>query len=188
MPDATGQLVPLQFGMLNPTPEFFSALAIPLLRGRTFTPADGADAPPVAIHASAARRLFGTLDCVGKIVPVGRKGTRATVVGVVGSVRYHGLDGPVAETLYAPFPVPLQEHGARGENGGHPAPAGSLAKVHSIDRDISVGPVCTLDEVVSEAVASQQFSTACSAVSPVSPCSLLSSGSTEWLPSPSAPR
>jgi len=164
MPDRTSRLVSLQFGMLNPTPEFFAALGIPLLRGRTFTAADSANAPAVTIlDASAARRLFGTLDCVGKVVPVGRKGTRATVVGVVGSVKYHGLDEPVRETLYAPFPqYPFRNMVLVARTAGDPSQlAGSLAKtVHGVDREISVGPVRTLDDVVSEAVGRQQFRTA----------------------------
>ena len=180
MPDRTGRPVSMQFGMLNPTPEFFSALAIPLLRGRTFTPADGANAPPVVVlDASAARRLFGTLDCIGKIVPVGRKGTRATVVGVVGSVKYHGLDGPVGETLYAPFPqYPFRNMVLVARTAGDPSQlAGSLPKVvHDIDRDISVGPVRTLDDVVSEAVARQQFRTALFGSSPASALALAGSG------------
>jgi len=164
MPDRAGRLVPLQLGMLNPTPEFFAALGIPLLRGRTFTTADGAGAPTVIIlDASAARRLFGTLDCVGQVVPVGRRGTRATVVGIVGGVKYQGLAEPMGETVYGPFPqFPFTNMVLVARTAGDPIQlAGGLARVvHGVDREISTGPVRTLDGVVSEAVARQQFRTA----------------------------
>ncbi len=85
--------------------EYFSALAIPLLAGRTFTPRDRAGATDVAIlSASLARTLFRGADPLGMRVrldgqPVDRW---LNVIGVVGDVRPM-LSASPAPALYRPF-------------------------------------------------------------------------------------
>jgi hypothetical protein len=56
------------------------------LRGRDFTEADGADAPPVIIVSEALARLYWPNDDpVGKTIVVRSLGNRArTVIGVAG--------------------------------------------------------------------------------------------------------
>src|SRR5450759_3439782 len=103
----TGRPVQRDIGMLNPTPQYFSALGIPLVRGRLFSAADGANAPQIAIvNVTAAKRLFGALDVVGRTLPGSRKAGEkfTTIVGVVGDVKYSGLGEAVGETVYVPFP------------------------------------------------------------------------------------
>jgi len=160
----TGQPVAHDMGLLNPTPQFFAVLGIPLLRGRTFSPADGPNAPEVAIlNASAARRLFGTVDIVGRNLPVNRQGAPVTIVGVVGDVKYFGLDEAARDTVYLPFPqYPFRNMVLTVRTTGDQYQlAGALAAVvHKVDREITIGPVRTLDEVVSEAVARPKFRTA----------------------------
>jgi putative ABC transport system permease protein len=160
----TGQPVAHDMGLLNPTPQFFAVLGIPLLRGRTFAPADGPNAPEVAIlNASAAKRLFGTLDIVGRNLPVSRQGAPVTIVGVVGDVKYFGLDEAVRDTVYLPFPqYPFRNMVLTVRTTGDQRHlAGALAAVvHKVDREITIGPVRTLDEVVSESVARPKFRTA----------------------------
>jgi predicted permease len=90
---------------------YFATLGIPLQRGRVFTSADGADAPPVAVvSATMARRLWPGRDPIGqRIGSVGSDDPSGTeVVGVVGDVRFRdltsdplGLSSPV--DVYFPF-------------------------------------------------------------------------------------
>jgi putative ABC transport system permease protein len=164
MPDfRTGQVVEHQMGLLNPTPEYFAVLGIPVLRGRTFAPADGPDTAKVAIlNASAARRLFGSLDVVGRSMPVGGRDKPVTVVGVVGNVKYSGLDEAAPETVYLPFaqqPFRNMMLVARTTGDPHQLAGALAAVVHSVDRQVTVGPALTLDEVVWEAVARPRFRT-----------------------------
>jgi putative ABC transport system permease protein len=79
------------------TADFFRTLGTPLLRGRLFSNADQADAPPVAIiNEAMARRLWPGHDPVGRAFKVGlRDITNSpwyTVVGVVGDMRRQGLE------------------------------------------------------------------------------------------------
>jgi predicted permease len=87
-------------------PEYLRATGVALLRGRFFTDADRADAPPVAVlSARAARALFPAAGPTGEDA-VGRRvrtaGVWRTVVGVVGDTRYRDLLAPRA-TVYFPF-------------------------------------------------------------------------------------
>jgi putative ABC transport system permease protein len=78
------------------TPEFFTTLGTPLLRGRFFSIGDGPAAPPVAIVNDAmARRGWPGHDPVGRRVKFGPQdsdGPWYTVVGVVGDMRRQGLE------------------------------------------------------------------------------------------------
>jgi putative ABC transport system permease protein len=79
-------------------PGYFESLGIPLLRGRTFTPADDATAPRVAVVSQTfARQLFLGRDPVGRTIQVGGPGGGwFTVAGVVGDVRARGLGAGTA--------------------------------------------------------------------------------------------
>src|SRR5262249_49428205 len=85
------------------SPEYFSVLRIPLLKGRAFTDGDTQSGDPVAILSdAAARKYFPNADPIGQAVQL--EGTR-TVVGIVGSIRY---DGPEADWRSQAF-VPLAQ-------------------------------------------------------------------------------
>lgn len=79
-------------------PDFFRALRIQLVAGRTFTADDRATSPlVVVINRSMARRFWTGQDPIGKIVQLGSDSTvRATIVGVVDDVRYRDLTTPLA--------------------------------------------------------------------------------------------
>ncbi len=86
------------------TPDYFRVLRIPLRRGRTFGPGDGAPAPPVAVVSdAAARRLWPGEEALGQRLRIG--GPTApwrTVVGVVGEVHHHSLEPEDGLQLYLP--------------------------------------------------------------------------------------
>ncbi len=70
--------------------DYFAAMGIPLLRGRTFTSADGPDDPPVIIlNQASANLVFPGQDPIGKLVQFVPfwMGVDLTVVGVVGEAR-----------------------------------------------------------------------------------------------------
>jgi predicted permease len=74
------------------TPEYFSAMGIPILRGRAFTEEDRASAGKVAIlDETMARRLFPGEDPVGRRMQAGL-GWR-TIIGVASKVKNAGLTG-----------------------------------------------------------------------------------------------
>jgi predicted permease len=87
------------------TPGVVEALRLPLRRGRVFTDADRADAPPVAIvNEEFARRHYAGRDVVGFHIRVA--GAERQIVGIVGNARASssGLGGD-ASPIITPFVV-----------------------------------------------------------------------------------
>jgi len=95
----------MQAGWRSVTPGFFATLRVPLIAGRSFTNADGGDAPPVAIVSrSLARRLWPGESAVGHRLYWGGVGGRTrTIVGVVGDIRDVTIDADPIPTLYLPY-------------------------------------------------------------------------------------
>lgn len=151
------------------TPGYFEALGMRLVRGRLFTPQDDLDHPPVMIMSvDTARRLFGDGDPIGQTMslPVVRDGTNAsermTLVGVVDSVRYSGLDSAPDDAVYRPF---AQQTWAAPflvvrTSSDPQALAASLRRhVGDVDRSIVISEVRTLSSIVSDAAAQPRFRT-----------------------------
>jgi putative ABC transport system permease protein len=82
------------------SPEYFRVLGVPVLRGRAFTGADAAGAPPVVvINQTMAESLFPGEDPLGRRLQLGDPDPTSpwiTIVGVVGDVRYTGLEAAPA--------------------------------------------------------------------------------------------
>jgi predicted permease len=90
------------FGVV--TDGYFQVLQIPLIRGRIFDERDGADSPHVAVISdSLARDRWPGQDPIGHTIEFGNMDgdlRLLTIVGIVGDVRYYGLDVPPRPTVY----------------------------------------------------------------------------------------
>jgi putative ABC transport system permease protein len=86
--------------MLYASPDYFRAMGVRIVKGRAFTAADAAGAPPVMIvsESEAAAIWPDGRDPIGEIVTLGRA-TTFEVVGVVSDVRLRGpdTDSPVRQ-------------------------------------------------------------------------------------------
>src|SRR5262245_753416 len=83
------------------TGNYFDAMGIPILRGRTFAETDSPEAPIAAIiNDSMARRLFPPGDALGKRLLWG--GRPLTIVGIAGDVHIGAIDATVRPTVYTP--------------------------------------------------------------------------------------
>ena len=88
-------------------PGYFRTLGIPLIAGREFTAADGADAPRVAIINEAFARKFGldprrapgTLMARGNVVD----STAMQIVGVVADAKYSEVKDAVPPLFFTPY-------------------------------------------------------------------------------------
>jgi putative ABC transport system permease protein len=86
------------------SPDYFRALGVTVLRGRSLDARDTKDAPPVAvINEAMARAVWGDEDPVGKRVFGPPGDPWVTVVGVVSDVRNLGLARPPAPELYLSY-------------------------------------------------------------------------------------
>ena len=154
-PDSQAPLV--SFNIV--TPGYFDAVGMPLIAGRDFTTADGADAPRVAIvNTVAARMLWPHQNPLGKRWRGDKNDARgwATVVGVVTSVRQHvrSDDEGLGEVI-----VPQAQYGNQTltwalRTSGPPAALAApvRALLHRRDPNLVFADVRTLDEHVRFAV------------------------------------
>jgi putative ABC transport system permease protein len=84
------------------TPDYFKVMKMSIRRGRGFTEADSAGAPPaVIVNEAYARRTFPNADPIGQSLTV--EGTRAfQIVGVVNDVKQFGLGYPAPGAVFIP--------------------------------------------------------------------------------------
>jgi len=114
------------------SPEYFQMMKIPIRDGRPFDTRDTATSPEVLlINAQAARRFFSGQNPVGQQIRVdaelardARNGPK-TIVGVVGDIKYGGLDEDTPAEIYLPYEQ-------------HPVDAFTVAVRTSSDRIASI--------------------------------------------------
>ena len=85
--------------------DYFKAMGIPLVAGRTFNDGDRADAPHVAVvSASLANKQWPGQSAIGKVIEFGNMDgdmRPMTIIGVVGDVRDRALSAPPSPVLYS---------------------------------------------------------------------------------------
>jgi putative ABC transport system permease protein len=85
---------------------YFKAMGIPLLRGRSFGPMDTAKSHNVVvISKTLADRYFATVDPIGRRINnihQGPQNVDAEIVGVVGDIKQYGLDAATTLQVYQP--------------------------------------------------------------------------------------
>jgi putative ABC transport system permease protein len=155
MPSALSQMA---------TPDFFTALHVPLKKGRFLSTQDGPDTPPVAvISESMASDNWPGQDPIGKHIKLGRQASEPwrAIVGVVGDVRSSPFDFRPDPTTYVPFAqIPPSSSAFVIRVSGDPlrlvAPV--IARVRRIDPDEPAYDVRSLEQVISDNVSGVQFS------------------------------
>ena len=86
------------------SPGYFSALGIPIRRGRAFQDQDrGPGENPVILSETLARKLFPNEDALGKSLRMRMDGPWCTVVGIAADVRNNGLAAPSDPEYYVPW-------------------------------------------------------------------------------------
>jgi putative ABC transport system permease protein len=145
--------------------DYFQALKIPVISGRTFNESDRATTAPVAIvNAEYARRylhgpgLDRQINTLFDFSP--GPGARRTIVGVVGNVQYDVLDGPAKPQVYVPeqqMPYPGLQIVVRVD--GDPAAILPALKreVKGLNPRLALSKPRTVDAVFDEALAQRRF-------------------------------
>jgi putative ABC transport system permease protein len=142
------------------TAEYFSALKIPLISGRPFTPSDGPKAPRVAlVNQELVRKAFGGRNPLGQRISFGNPTDSTswlTIVGVVGNTRLEGVALETyaqAFTPYAQSPVPYVYVVVR--TAGDPlAFAGTLRReLAALDPTLPISGVLSMEQRAASSVA-----------------------------------
>ena len=160
--------------------DYMQAIGVPLLSGRFFTPADTADTQLVAIvNHKLAEHYWPGSNPLGKRLRLGMQETNTpwvTIVGVVADVKESSPDVPNKEQYYepvaqvekdiGPFASPTDLNG----NGGYIVVRTALepeqiakvlrATVHSIDAQLPLTQVQSMERTVSDSEAPRRFNTA----------------------------
>lgn len=150
---------------------YFEAMGIPLLRGRYFTDADDANAPPVAIvDETFARRIWPDVDPIGQRIATNTVPNTnppaplwSTVVGVVAHVRNKALDVQGREQTYVPeaqagFPVRSMSLVVRTTTQPESMASAVRSQLSSIDPALPLYEIKTMDEQLEHSTAQRRFS------------------------------
>ncbi len=153
------------------SPGYFSAMHVPILKGRDFSGADVAGRPgAVLISDALARRFWPNEDPIGKHLTLTFfPGVVREVVGIVGDVKLDSLDEtrPVA-TIYHPLAqvtVPDKQTWrsfgmsltVRTTSDPRNAISAVTAAVHQVDPERPVTDVMSMRDLISDSVSPQRF-------------------------------
>jgi putative ABC transport system permease protein len=143
--------------------DYFRAMGIPVIRGRSFTSEDGPNTQPVVVvNQTMARRLWPNEDAVGKRMKMGTNPQTpwSTVIGVVGDLRHAGLDVEPAAEFYiwylqgppvAPFIV------VRTDDDPAALAGAVRTTLKSLDKDLAVYDMRPMNEVRAASLAERRF-------------------------------
>jgi putative ABC transport system permease protein len=147
------------------TGDYFRALQIPLLSGRTFEPRDNADGPKVVIiNETTAKRYFGSPGAaIGKRLSIWRdEKFMREIVGVVGDTKTGSLLGEGGAQMYVPHAQDFQWNfmGVVIRTAGDPSAFATTLRreVQAIDKDQPVYNVRTMDDVVANSLGTRRVS------------------------------
>jgi putative ABC transport system permease protein len=150
-------------------PNYFRTIGIALLKGRDFDERDQHSSTPVAIVSEAfARQYFPGEDPIGKrILPGistwdGDNSKMSEIVGVVSDIRHRSLNAEPKPAYYVPqAQVPFSEMTVmlKTTNDPHALVTSVTREVQSLDADVPVFNIKTMDEYMSASVAQPRFNT-----------------------------
>ncbi len=162
------------------SPGYFSAMGIPLLKGRLYSASDGEMPESVVggmdgllkwfrstrfvcvVNQELARQFWPGEDPVGRrfrFGPPSLQGPWVTVLGVVGNSRPRGLNrAPGPEFYFSPWQRPFDEETIVARTAGDPA---RLAKdvrdrILSVDRNLIISRARTMEQIVRDTTSSQR--------------------------------
>jgi len=154
------------------TPNYFRAMRIPLLKGRTFSDHDNADNVPIAlINETMARRLWPQGDAIGAHINIDDNNTGPRPVeisGIVGNVKQLGLESDQTFDIYIPLAQIHEDNVGmvtnsqywvvRSKAENRSLETALLRELQKIDRDVATSDVKTMEDYLSDSVAPRRFS------------------------------
>ncbi|HZS46360.1 MAG TPA: ABC transporter permease [Blastocatellia bacterium] len=152
------------------SPDYFSVMGIPVENGRIFTEYDDENSQSVVIiNETCAKQQWPNQNPIGQVIlsPGGFAPARSVVIGVVGDVRFGGLDSPTDVEVYYPYhqiPDQFMNAGMGSaaivvRTSGNPLDFAENIRqqIGSIDKDVPVSSILTLEDLLSNSVAPRRF-------------------------------
>jgi putative ABC transport system permease protein len=146
------------------TPDYFRAMRIPVLKGRTFSESDvGSSVNIAVVNEALARTVFPGQDPIGKqLSHFGPNDLTLEIVGVVGNVRHVGLDADPHSEIYQLFGQaqwPSMFVAIRSATSD-PTNLTSAAQnaVWSVNKDVPLASVRTMQDLIANSVQRRKFS------------------------------
>jgi putative ABC transport system permease protein len=148
------------------SPGYFGLMRIPILSGRVYDEHDEVGAvgslKSVVVNRTLAERIWPGQDAVGKKVLMSWKKTPSVIIGVVGDVRYTGLDAEPGNEFYLPeglFPQAAITLMVRTERDPLPLYPAMYRRIADVDKDAFVSDVKPMMQLITELLAPRRFST-----------------------------
>lgn len=148
--------------------DYFKTLGVSMLKGRDFNERDNKQAPGVIIVNQAfARKFFPNEDPIGKRIKPGistdtDEPAMREIVGVVSDVRNRNLSSELRTGYFVPaaqIPFNQMTMVVRTTNDPHSLITAVQNEVHSMDKELPVFSVKTMDEYIAATVAAPRFNT-----------------------------
>jgi predicted permease len=155
----------VNFGIV--TPGWFNAMGLRLVQGRTFSRADGPDAPRViVVNETLVNRYFGDREALGRGIAWGaRDGVPLvwTIIGIVADARIETLGAEPPPIMFFPRAQGVQSWRTMGlvvraTAGVAPLIAAVRNAIREYDPAIAIYDVKSMDDIVAESVAQPRFS------------------------------
>jgi len=146
------------------SPDYFTAMGIPLIAGRIFTDGDRTGAPDVAIiNQRLARQLFPNRNPLGEKLTEGSGSSGPTIVGVVKDSSQMSYELPANAEVYIPyqqfiFAAFMSTIVVRAEGEPGALAAALKNQVWAVDPNQPVVKVETMDEVIANSIWRPRFS------------------------------
>jgi putative ABC transport system permease protein len=143
------------------TPQYFATMDIATVAGRSFTPADRADAPLVVmVNQRLAELFFNGEDPVGRRLTI--NGESREIVGIARNIAQERLTGltPTSPSVYFPIaqrPIRTLRVAVRATGDPHLLAGPIQEAIWRIDPDLPVTLVRTMDEVIAYELAGPNF-------------------------------
>jgi predicted permease len=143
------------------SPDYFQAMGIPVLRGRTFTDSDRMNTQQVAmIDETLARQYWPGKDVLNEYLSIDGK-TWISIVGVVKHIKISALDSEANEGFYF-LPVAQQSNDAmslvlKTRNSPESLKPAMEAAIAAVDSRQPIFDVKTMEQLVEESLGSRRF-------------------------------
>jgi predicted permease len=148
------------------TPQYFSAMQVPVLAGRTFTDGDIVGKANVTIvNSSFAHHFFGgPQNALGHVLQFGATGdhsSEAEIVGVVGDTKHSAVRDPIRRTAYRPLFQAAQPNSVsflvRTWQSPQMTESAIRGAMQQVDSKLALGSLHTMEEQIDDNLANERM-------------------------------